>query len=211
MIEIWKPITGYEGKYEISNKGRVKSLSRITRTYLKGGIKVSRELIMSNRTNDDRYESVELMKEGYGKYHSVHRLVAIHFIENTLNKPEVNHIDTIRTNNLVTNLEWSTHSENISHSVKLGNYNTENMKEARRVTGLIKTFKAKIKENMKYGQTQGDIKHLGSASYGTKGHLQIDVICMRCGKKSHIRKSNSLRCNSCTQKVRNRKNKFLNR
>ena len=109
--EIWKPIKGYEGNYEVSNIGNVRSIDRIVkysngREYHKKG----QRLIPTD--NGKGYLIVGLKN----KNHYVHRLVADTFIEHPNGKDFVNHIDYNRKNNTVENLEWCTVSENIKHS-----------------------------------------------------------------------------------------------
>ena len=104
--EIWRDIAGYEGLYQVSNCGRVKSFyrgGRILKQSLKRG-----------------YMFVELYLNTNGKIHIVHRLVAQAFIPNPLNKLEVNHINGIKTDNRVENLEWVTRSENEQHAYDTG-------------------------------------------------------------------------------------------
>lgn len=105
--EIWKDIVGYEGLYQVSNLGRVKSLDRISKNgrFLKGKYKKSTQ-------DKDGYEKVSLSKDGLPNCYLVHRLVAMAFIPNPENKPEVDHINTIRNNNVVENLRWVNKSEN---------------------------------------------------------------------------------------------------
>lgn len=116
MLEIWKPIRGYEGLYEISNLGRVKSLSRVTphngRTYP--------TKILKPHVNTKHYLDVDLCRNGVQKRHRIHRLVAEAFIPNPNNKPQVNHIDCDKNNNCVDNLEWCDNSENQIHAFKHG-------------------------------------------------------------------------------------------
>jgi hypothetical protein len=104
MKETWKPIKKYEGLYEVSNLGNVRSLPRNTTKgrILKIGIRRG-------------YAKVTLYKDGVSCQCSVHRLVAESFIPNPLRKPMVNHIDENRLNNSVANLEWCTHIENCIH------------------------------------------------------------------------------------------------
>lgn len=100
MNEIWKDIDGYEGLYQVSNLGRVKSSKHdiILKTY-------------SNRG----YHQVQLSKNNIKSNKTIHRLVAQAFIPNPDNKPQVNHIDEDKTNNKVSNLEWVTAKENSNH------------------------------------------------------------------------------------------------
>lgn len=101
MEENWKDIEGYEGLYQVSNLGRVK---RVTTGRVLKGCK-----------DKDGYLRVDLCKNGKHKTHKIHRIVAQAFIPNPEHKPEVNHIDENKTNNMVSNLEWSTRKENCNH------------------------------------------------------------------------------------------------
>lgn len=114
--EEWRDIAGYEGLYQISTKGRVKSLSRAIPT--KGNsFRVSRERIMKCKKNE-RYATVQLQHKG--KHKLVHRLVAEAFLECVDGKDHVNHIDGDRHNNCVENLEWCNQSENQLHAFRTG-------------------------------------------------------------------------------------------
>ena len=110
MLEVWKDIIGYEGIYRISNLGNVYSIARGG----SGSARTGRLLIPKIDRNG--YLFTNLQYKGSRKYMKIHRLVAIHFIENPMNKPQVNHIDFNRTNNNITNLEWCTISENHKHT-----------------------------------------------------------------------------------------------
>lgn len=113
MTEIWKDILGYEGLYQVSSTGRVKSVEKVDLLGHK-----RKEHIMSLSHNRG-YLNVNLFdKEGIRKTFRVHRLVAIAFIQNPNNKPEVNHINGIPSDNAVHNLEWVTSSENQKHAVQ---------------------------------------------------------------------------------------------
>lgn len=107
-IEIWKPVRGYEGKYEVSSFGRVRSL-RFVRT---DGRTFPAKVLSLNRMNTG-YESITLYGGGVQWKIAIHRLVAMHFIPNKNSFPEVNHKDGIRHNNYMENLEWCTRSYNI--------------------------------------------------------------------------------------------------
>ena len=103
MIEEWKDIKGYEGLYQVSNLGRVKSKTgRIRKTTF---------------TNSG-YELVVLYNNCKSKGFTIHRLVAEALLPNPENKPQVNHIDEDKTNNAVFNLEWVTAKENVNHGTR---------------------------------------------------------------------------------------------
>lgn len=109
MREQWREIEDYEGLYQVSTFGRVRSLKRKT---TKG--KIVKQMFRN------RYLFADLSKNGYRKSYSVGRLVALSHIPNPLNKPWVNHIDGNTKNNHVDNLEWCTPSENMQHAFDTG-------------------------------------------------------------------------------------------
>lgn len=109
MQEIWKDIPNYEGRYQVSNLGNIKSLSFKNQNF---------ESLLKPSLNSSGYYKVELYKDKKSKVFYVHRLVATVFIPNPENKSEVNHIDGNKINNIVSNLEWNTISENQKHAIK---------------------------------------------------------------------------------------------
>lgn len=111
MEEIWKDIVGYEGFYQVSNLGRVKSLYR---TFIRKNSSpfVVKSRILKAVLDTKGYPRVALCVCKSKKYCAVHRLVAEAFIPNPFNKPDVDHIDTNRANAIVSNLRWVTSSEN---------------------------------------------------------------------------------------------------
>lgn len=123
MIEKWRDILGYEGYYQISNYGRVRSLDRYVIANKNGGKKLLKGRFMKltkvkGRENDtSKYYVVNLRKCGENKVCLVHRLVAEAFLENPFNLPEVNHKDGNKEHNFVNNLEWCTYSENNQHAI----------------------------------------------------------------------------------------------
>lgn len=115
-VEVWADIKGYEGLYQVSNYGRVKSLAR----YRKGNAdsKVfQEEKVLKQYINNKGYCIVELCLDAKRKRYSVHRLVANAFIANNNNKEQVNHIDEDKQNNYVGNLEWCTCKENVNYGL----------------------------------------------------------------------------------------------
>ena len=103
MVEIWKDIKGYEGLYQVSNWGNVRSLDRYKKTKNNSFSFIHGQLLKQYVTNRG-YLNVYLYSNGKSKFFSIHRLVATHFLKNTENKPQVDHIDCNKFNNHVDNL-----------------------------------------------------------------------------------------------------------
>ena len=121
LNEVWKDIPQYEGLYQVSNVGRVKALPR-ERVNHTGGRWIQPELILSTSFTKDGYEKVSLHTKNHKrKTERIHRLVALAFIPNPEGKPEVNHINCIRHDNRVENLEWCSHQENCAYTSVCGN------------------------------------------------------------------------------------------
>ena len=111
-MEIWKDIEGYEGLYQVSSLGRVRSLDRkMDRRFCKGRI-------LKNKRDGQGYQQVCLCVNKTHKYCYIHRLVAQAFIPNPQNKETVNHKDENKTNNHVDNLEWMTMKENANYGTR---------------------------------------------------------------------------------------------
>lgn len=136
-MEIWKPIPGYEGYYEASSEGQIRSVDRLVHH---GGYSYSRKGRIRKPFNTRGYNSVALNKDKIETTYQVHRLVAMTFIPNPEDKPCVNHIDGNKTNNSVSNLEWVTYSENSKHAIRTGLVDLETTRENGRkaidVTGI---------------------------------------------------------------------------
>lgn len=111
MEELWRSIPEHEGKYEVSNYGNVRSLN-----YRGTHRAKNLQPVLGGRG----YLMVGLCKDGKMRMEKIHRLVACLFIPNPDNKPQVNHIDGIKTNNVVSNLEWATSGENLAHAYRKG-------------------------------------------------------------------------------------------
>lgn len=116
MKEIFLPIKGFEGRYEISNLGNVKSLPRFTCRGLRGG-KILKHILYKNG-----YYGVSLtgINSTRSAVFYIHRLIAEAFVPNSYNKPCINHIDGNKRNNMISNLEWCTYAENNGHAVNVG-------------------------------------------------------------------------------------------
>ena len=119
MNEIWKDIPGYEGLYQVSNLGNVRSVDRYV-SHKRLGRKFCKGHLMSTHINNAGYVTVNLCKGNAYKSFDVHRLVAIAFIEtDDIRCVEVNHIDENKQNNVVDNLEWVTKSQNNRYGTKV--------------------------------------------------------------------------------------------
>jgi hypothetical protein len=117
--EEWRDIKGYEGLYQISNLGRVKSLicwcgNKNIKAYRQ------REKILKTKPKKNGYLVVTLRYQNVIKYKSIHRLVAKAFLPNPNNYPVVNHIDGNKTNNNINNLEWCSYSHNTKEAIRIG-------------------------------------------------------------------------------------------
>lgn len=117
--EVWKDVKGYEGLYQVSNFGRVRSLSRTIGNRYKRGIRVVREQrILKPCQKDNYYLYVSLTKNRKRNNKYIHRLVADAFISKIDGKDVINHKDYDVTNNSADNLEWVTQKENVNHSIE---------------------------------------------------------------------------------------------
>ena len=150
MVEIWKPIKDYEGLYEISNLGRVRSLDKIRNAAINNVSEtVIRGRIMKQKSDKDGYLSVKLTHpNSKGKHLRVHRIVATSFICNPESKPQVNHKNGIKSDNNAVNLEWCTLSENRIHAYNTGLQSSESKKgELNNFSKLTESDVTYIKRN----------------------------------------------------------------
>lgn len=127
MDEEWRDIKGYEGLYQVSNYGRVKSLEK---DYVTNGAVRHQKEIIKKLVETKGYFCTNLSKNGNLKHFLVHRLVANAFIPNPNNLPQVNHKDEVKTNNHVENLEWCDAKYNV-------NYGTRNKNDSEKKKGII--------------------------------------------------------------------------
>lgn len=140
MNEIWKDIKDYEGLYQVSNLGRVKSLEKEhkinnNKTYL------LKEKILKNMIDKNGYNYVHLSKNNIQKRKAIHRLVMEAFIPNINNLPCINHKDENKTNNCIDNLEWCSYSYN-------NNYGTKKEKQSLKIKNNIKRSKKVIQYSL---------------------------------------------------------------
>lgn len=113
MVE-WRDVLGYEGYYMVNSDGEVKSLDRYVKQW-RGGLKPVKGRVLKP-FNNKGYHQVEVCIFGKRKKKSVHRLVCESFLPNPEAKPQINHIDGVKTNNKLENLEWCTSKENMNHA-----------------------------------------------------------------------------------------------
>ena len=159
MMEIWKDIKGYEGLYQVSNLGRVKSLD-----YNRMGV----ERLLVCRKNMMGYLQVVLCKDSKHKHHQVHRLVAQAFIPNPYGLPQVNHKDECKTNNVETNLEWC----NAKYNCNFGTRNERRAKAQSKAVyqyakdgSLVKSYSSAREAERRTGYDNGNIVKCCNGKY----------------------------------------------
>lgn len=176
MKEIWKDIEDYEKIYQISNLGRIKSLSRFVnncKNYGSIGF-YTKEKILKLAISKTGYYICTLFKNGKGKTFKVHRLIAKAFIENPNNYKIINHIDGNKLNNNLNNLEWCNHSHNNKEAYKQG------LKE-NNLKWIIECNKKKRKKVKQYDLQNNFIKEWESINEAEKElkicHINIVKVC----------------------------------
>ena len=153
-MEIWRDIEGYEGRYKISNTGKVKSIQRQVSNGT--GLATLPTRILKQGINYKGYPIIYLSKNSKSRTLPIHRLVAKAFIPNPKNKPQVNHIDGNKVNNNASNLEWVTNSENQVHAYEMG---------LNSVTGRAgKQKRAVIQVDMKTGEYLNEYDSIAEAT-----------------------------------------------
>lgn len=177
VTEIWKDIKDYEGLYQVSNLGRVKSVKKEIK-YCNGKIVIYPEKILKGFISTSGYFAVDLYKNNTRKRFYVHRLVAEEFIENPLNKPEINHIDEDKLNNRVENLEWCTSSEN-------------------KLSGTVIERANKTRKDRKVGYKRIGMYDLNNELIQVFDNIALAEECSRINRKTIY--------NSCNNRVKSRK------
>lgn len=174
-MEEWKEIEGYEGLYEVSNLGRVRSIDRVLMQPNKWGFISSnyyKGKILSPKITKCGYCSINLSKDNKAKMVTVHRLVAKAFIPNPDNLPYVNHKDEVKSNNQAENLEWCTPKYNINYGTGVMRTRMKNMKPVIQYDlsgNLIERFESVSAASIKTGIPQGWISLVAGYAKNKKG------------------------------------------
>lgn len=156
--EVWKPVVDYESLYEISNHGRVKSLHRYVRGKFVDTLRIEKGRIRIPKLNKFGYYTIALNRKGTHKWVMVHRLVLEAFSINPENKPHVNHINSIRTDNRLENLEWCTPKENMAHCKKIGRTSVWYKRgDEKHPNGKLDEYKVRDIRRMYYEEKMGQI------------------------------------------------------
>ena len=176
--EIWRDIPGYEGNYQASSFGRIRSLEH-TETFVKhyqygdveNTVTYPSKVLSQNMTSG--YLSVIFSVKGVTYYPLVHRLVALAFLDNPDDKPQVDHIDGDRTNNKPENLRWVTSKENHANAVKHGTHTSQQVYKKKPVrdvdTGRV--FSSMLEAELEYGIPRGRISAAIKSGHRVYGHL----------------------------------------
>ena len=167
MSEEWRDVVGYEGLYQVSDQGRVKSLERKDRLG-----RTVKERILKPCIDRYGYLQVVLYAGGKTKRLRVHRLVCEAFHENPDNKPQVNHLNEDKTDNRACNLEWSTRRENINHGTRniragkaIAKANSKSLGQYTRDGELIKIWPSTIEVQRQDGFSQGNISKVANGKH----------------------------------------------
>jgi len=151
MEEIWKEMPNFNGIYMASNTGIVKSLDHFCKSK-NGGKRIQIGRVLKTTISKKGYFQISLSLNGTRLHTGVHRLVALAFIPNTLNLPQVNHKDGNKLNNNIENLEWCTNKENCIHAVK-NNLHNPNYGEKHHMSKLKNSDISNIIDRIKNGET----------------------------------------------------------
>lgn len=158
--EIWRDIEGYNGLYQVSNMGRVKSLN-----YDRTG----KEKILKQYKDKDGYLYINLCKNSKKKTLKVHRLVALAFIDNPDGKEEIDHINTIRDDNRLENLSWATRKENNNNPITRSKHaeHTRKVLQFTKEGVFVREWDCIMEVQRELGFDQGNISRCCSGKYKT--------------------------------------------
>lgn len=169
--EVWKFVDGYDGRYSVSNHGRVRSHDMMmgnrhqSKTIRKGRI-------LKPSLDGKKYLNVKLCLNGKQTSVKVHRLVAMCFVPNVGGKPQVNHIDGVKQNNHASNLEWCTNTENIVHAYQNGLIATNNG-ERHHNARITEDGAQDIIKRMNNGESLSSISRLYSVSVTSIWNMKV--------------------------------------
>lgn len=175
MEEIWKDIKNYEGIYQISNLGRVKRLSsKDSRNHLR------KEKILKPALNSCGYYHIGLSKDGIYKKKTIHRMLMETFIPNPNNLPEINHINEIKTDNSLSNLEWCTHYQNMNSGTVekralINSLRTKYLKKIMSKKERIKMKRDDIKKILGENATEEQISNLLNAFHNSNNESKQKI------------------------------------
>lgn len=188
MQEIWKDIKNYEGLYQVSNLGRVKSLNRICYDSVRKYNKKIFKRILKQAIAKPGYYTINLTKNGKQQTYRIHRLVAETFIPNPYNYPIINHIDGNKLNNNINNLEWCTYKHNSKEAKKLG---------------LLKSSINNLKRwNGKYGKEHNRSKKVYQIDINTNEIIQMFYGIAEASRVTGINATNISAC--CNHSIKHK-------
>ena len=165
--EVWRDIEGFEGLYQVSDQGRVKSLERKVKHWC-GGERIQKERILKPGTDKGGYLIVNLCAGGKRKTLKVHRLVCGAFHENPENKPQVNHLNEDKTDNRAYNLEWATAKQNLNHGThndRVAKANSKPVAQCTKEGELVKTWSSLTEIGKQTGFSIGNISQVANGKY----------------------------------------------
>lgn len=175
--EEWRDVVGYEDAFQVSNLGRVRSKRRVLQFSDKKPDRVHLGRILKTQIDKWGYERVRVSYHDTKITFKVHRLVAQAFLQNQRSKPQVNHVNGVKSDNRVTNLEWSTNGENQVHARRMGLNPQKVGDQASRFEGAVKVYD----EKGTHVQTL-----YGNIDMKSKGFdFRLVSACLRGKRKSH--------------------------
>lgn len=178
MNEIWKDISGFQGCYQVSNLGRIKSIDRYVKCG-KNGTKFQKGKVIKQSVNKYGYCQVRLSNGRKNKFsYTVHRLVAIAFIQNEIKYKQVNHIDGNKKNNNVDNLEWCNNSYNQIHAYKTGLQD-----RSKYYAGRPRRMVAKLSKDLRILEIYDTVTQASKENQISESC--IDRVCLKQRKTTH--------------------------
>lgn len=177
-MKLRKQIRGYEGLYQVRSDGAIISMPREKRLP-NGKLCQSKERVMSPaRIGEDGYEFVYLRKGGKTHRHYVHRLVADNFLSDIKNGKVINHINGIKYDNRVENLEWCSQSENVKHGTRVLGIRSRKIAQYDKRGNYIKTWANAYEVQEKLGINHGNINSCINKHRKTAGGYRWEALCV---------------------------------